>query len=291
MKVAICRSPKAYLPETDAYEAYLVAHGVEARCVDDRRAIRYDEIAIVFRFEDQMARDIAARRRIHEEHNIPVGWRGWLRSTLLRAGPRPDGQIRLAQAHDALPRPDCPTLVRSCGIDAQLFDIDRRAEPEFDLVYCGSLDRPGVIHELFWLALHDFTVAVYGRLPPGMPQSRLENEGVTFFGPISREEVPAALANARAGLNVTPDQRPWNVQESMKTLEYLAAGLPVVSNRYPWIEQFADERGADILWLDDLGGPGQLRSATSSRVDMNDREWTRLLDEVGFIPFLQEVDA
>lgn len=291
MKVAICRSAKAYLPETDAYVAYLGSRGIKARCVDDRRKIAPDEIAILFRFEDQFARDFSAKKRIHEEHNVPVGLRGKLRSALLAVGPNPDGQIRLHQADEALPRLDCPTLVRSCGIDPALFEVERRANPEFDLVYCGSLDRPGVVQEIERLAAHGFSIAVYGRVPPGTPQSRMEALGVRFFGRIGRTEVPEALANARAGLNFTPDRPPWNVQESMKTLEYLAAGLPVVSNRYGWVRSFAEERGTEILWLDDIGNPEDLSSGTSHRVDLSDRAWPDMLDRVGFIDFLKTVDA
>ena len=291
MKVAICRSAKAYLPDTDAYEAYLRTRGIAARSVDDRREIAPDEIAILFRFEDQFARDVKAQRRVHEEHNIPVGVRGSLRSALLAAGPKPDGQIRLEQADSSLPRPHCPTLVRPCGIDPALFEVAPRPDPEFDLVYCGSLDRPGVLPEIERLAALGFTIAAYGRVPPGAPEARMRAQGVRFFGRIGRSDLPAALANARAGLNFTPDRASWNQQESTKTLEYLAAGLPVVSNRYAWMDRFAEERGADILWLDRIAGPQDLPSASLERVDLSDRAWPTLLDRIGFIDFLGRVEA
>ena len=291
MKVAICRSAKAYLPEVDAYARYLAAKGIEARCVEDRREIASDDIAILFRFEDQMARDLLARRRIHEEHNIPTGLRGLLRSRLLAVAPACDGQIRLEQADAALPRPTVPTLVRPCGIDPALFDLALREKPDHDLVYCGSLDRPGVIEELEWLGAHGFSVGVYGRIPPGTPQSRMEAQGVRFYGRIGRHEVPEALANARAGLNMMPDRRPWNVQESMKTLEYMAAGLPVVSSRYAWAERFSEEHDTQFLWLETLERPAQLDDFEPPRADLRDRAWPELLDRVGFVDFLHEIDA
>lgn len=291
MKVAICRSAKAYLPEADAYRRYLTDHGIAARCVDKRSDIEPGELAILFRFEDQFSRDLHARRRVHEEHNIPVGLRGAIRSVSLRAGGRPDGEIRLEQADDALPDRDCPKLVRPCGVDEAIFAVTPNANPDFDLAYCGSLDRPGVPAEIERLARLGFRIAVYGRIPPGTPQSRMEAAGVQFFGRISRHEVPEALANTRAGLNVTPDRPPWNRQESIKTLEYLAAGLPVVSNRYRWAAQFADARQTAFLWLDDVEDPASLERHHPARVNLSDRVWATLLDRVGFIDFLREIDG
>ena len=46
----------------------------------------------------------------------------------------------------------------------------------------------------------------------------------------------------KCGLNFTPDIFPFNVQSSTKTIEYSAAGLGVISNRYIWAETFEKSR-------------------------------------------------
>jgi hypothetical protein len=59
------------------------------------------------------------------------------------------------------------------------------------------------------------------------------------MGPVSRDQLPEIYKNARFGLNYTPDIYPYNVQTSTKTLEYLASGLGVISNKYKWSEFFS----------------------------------------------------
>ncbi|MBW0145289.1 glycosyltransferase family protein [Sphingomicrobium clamense] len=289
MRIAIVRSPKAYLPEADAYKRYLTGRGFEARCVESRDELQADETAILFRFEDQFARNLRARRRIHEEHNLPIGWRAKARAVAMKFAPEPHGLIRLEQVADQAPTGPQPTLVRLCGIDEAIFDTNRVSHPEFDLVYCGSLERPGMATMLERLGRRGFTIAVYGRVPPGWPTARLAAAGVKLFGKIARDDVPKALSNARAGLNYTPDHGPLPFQESIKTLEYVAAGLPVVANCYPWAERFAKEHATQFLWIDEKIGPADLDRLAPPDVDLTDRTWPALFDRIGLIDFLTEV--
>ena len=289
MKLAILRSSKAYLPEADAYRDYLAAKGIEARCLKDHSAIEADEMAILFRGRDQMRGSIRSRRRIHEEHNHLRGLEGTLRRALLALGPQPDAMILLEHEGRSPRRVDTPSLVRRTGIDDALFSVRPSPMPDFDLVYCGTLERTGLESAFGSLAKRGFRIAVYGDVPDRFARRDLERLGVAFFGRIGRAEVRVALANARAGLNITPDIFPIGVQDSIKTLEYLAAGLPVVANRYRWMKRFAHRHGLDIGWVETMESPDDLDALSPPDIDLSDRGWTAMLDARGFIPFLERV--
>ena len=132
---------------------------------------------------------------------------------------------------------------------------------------------------------------VVGSPPPHDDLSRFVGLPVTFAGPLRRADIPAALASARFGLNDTPDVFPYNRQTSIKTLEYAAAGLGIIANRYAWVQDFAVKYEVPILWLDDVikMGPGAAERLTRTWFDpaqLAQIEWGRLLDSIGFVGFL-----
>jgi hypothetical protein len=109
---------------------------------------------------------------------------------------------------------------------------------------------------------------------------------------LPRAAIPAALARARFGLNVTPDVFPYNRQTSIKTLEYAAAGLGIIANRYGWIEGFARAQGGPVQWLDEVlaMGPDAAARLERPRFDparLEPLEWGRMLDRIGFADFLR----
>jgi hypothetical protein len=96
------------------------------------------------------------------------------------------------------------------------------------------------------------------------------------------------LVQARAGLNLVPAHRPYTVQTSTKVLEYLAVGLPVVSNRYPWMETLsATPACSRIHWIDDVSSPTAWDAAVSELDGPQEdgrlglvRTWPKILQEL-----------
>lgn len=266
--------------------------------MDNARALNPEDIAILFSPRDTLDRRIAARR-IHEYHSLATGRLAWVKERVAtsRLVPEPHGLIvQDGPSRDRLgPRlPTAPPRFhRPMGIDAALFDCARGAgrTPEFDLVYCGSLDRAGLAPTIEMLARRAFRLLCVGAVPDGFPAAALERMGVRFTGPAQREEIPRHLANARAGLNWMPDQFPLNVQESTKTVEYVAAGLPTVSNRYAWATAFAAQPGAAIHWMDDVVSPDDLDRLAAPTLDLADREWFAMLGRLGFLAFIDAVSS
>jgi glycosyltransferase involved in cell wall biosynthesis len=72
---------------------------------------------------------------------------------------------------------------------------------------------------------------------------------------VPQAEVPDWLLRARAGLNLMPERTPLVQQTSTKVLEYLAVGLPVLSNDYLWARQAAARWPDRIRLVPDTSTP------------------------------------
>ena len=82
-------------------------------------------------------------------------------------------------------------------------------------------------------------------------QERLATLGhIQSTGRVPQDQVPAQLLRARAGLNLMPDVLPLSEQTSTKMLEYLALGLPVISNSYAWAQRTALVHAGRVQLLD-----------------------------------------
>lgn len=292
MHVAIVLTGRAYLPEAFAYRRYLTERGHRARCVDEPGAIGDADVAIAFSIRDQWAARRSGAKIVHEYHSLSTGRFKAAKHLVKRVlAPRPVGRIFL-NTHVAARygfHGGVPAIVRPMGIDAEFFDCATGGTPDVDIVYCGSLGRRGVLSTIAELAGRGFRLLVVGDVPEGTDLDVFIGLSVEFTGQLPREALPAALARARFGLNITPDAYPYNIQTSTKTIEYAAAGLGIISNRYRWIEDFAHERGAAILWLDRLTSPEALAGIAAAPVDVTDLLWSRILDDAGFEAFLQSM--
>jgi hypothetical protein len=294
MHVAIVLTGRAYLPEAYAYSRYLTERGHRAECVDGPDAIGDADIAIVFSIRDQWAARRSGAKIVHEYHSLSTGRFKAAKHLVKRVlAPRPAGRIFLND-HVAARygfQGNTPAIVRPMGIDAEFFGCATGATPDKDIVYCGSTGRRGVLATIADLAKRGFSLLVVGDVPDSADLGPFIGLPVEFTGQLPRKALPAALARARFGLNVTPDAYPYNIQTSTKTIEYAAAGLNIISNRYRWIEQFADERQANILWLDALSSPDALARFASARVDVTDLLWSRILDDAKFEDFLRSIHS
>ena len=290
MHIAIVLTGRAYLPEAFAYRRYLTERGHRAECVDGPDGIGDADVAIVFSIRDQWAARRSGAKVVHEYHSLSTGRFKAAKHLVKRVlAPRPAGRIFLndhvAERYGF--QGNTPAIVRPMGIDAEFFGCAVGGTPDKEIVYCGSLGRRGVLSTIAELAGRGFSMLVIGDVPDSADLGAFTGLPVEFTGQLPREALPAAFARARFGLNVTPDAYPYNIQTSTKTIEYAAAGLGIISNRYRWIGDFAAERKASILWLDRLTSPGALASVGTAPVDVTDLLWSHILDAAGFEAFVQ----
>lgn len=134
------------------------------------------------------------------------------------------------------------------GID---FSYDNKV---WDFIYVGAMDGSRKINYFlkYLLSLNaNFKILMIGDAPHKLVKN-FKGTNVEFIGRVAYKEIPLYLKKAKFGLNFIPNVFPYNVQTSTKFLEYTASGMPIISNRYEWIDNAQKELGGNIIYLDQL---------------------------------------
>jgi glycosyltransferase involved in cell wall biosynthesis len=288
-KLRIVDTGRSYSPESYAYERYFRAHGwiVERAAAAECEEVVDVEIRMLGLDPIWHGRR-TARTLVHEYHSLSTGTGAKLKNLGKRLLNRqPDGRIfldetvRLGYSFSD----EIPFLLRPMGIDQEFFDVKQGAKL-YDFVYCGSLHRVGLIQVISKIILMNFRVLLIGHIPSDVQAAFAESELVDFAGPQARDKIPELLAAARFGLNYVPDEYPLNIQTSTKVLEYVAAGLPVISNRYRWIEDFSKLAGFPVMWLDDVSEHTCNTLRPVDRRLLCDLEWESMLNRIDLEGFV-----
>ncbi|WP_313322032.1 glycosyltransferase family protein [Stutzerimonas nitrititolerans] len=292
MRIGVGLKKHAYTPEAYAYTDYLALKGLDVQLAPENDLLYDNDLNIFFMGIKPFWSD--KRRQANEIHEYQslstppfAKTKDLYKRTINR---RPTGRIFLNEYvekqlgfNDRVPR-----IFRDMGVDQALF-MDPPANPKFDLVYCGSINgRAGLLDELMRLAQLGLSVLVVGEIDLDTRQLFRKHSQVVFVGRVARSELPALYQEARAGLNFTPNIYPFNMQTSTKTLEYLAAGLGLVSNQYQWIKEFCDFKKIPVTWLENLTSKEDFESISFGCVDMASYSWLNVLDGAGFFDFITE---
>lgn len=292
MKLSILLTGQAYLPEAYAYQCYLMSRGWDVRlCPPGEPEYKAD---IVMSFQPERLPDLATYgcRVVHEYHSLPTGSfpriRQFVKKRLIRS---PDGRIFLNPVvrskfgfEDSVPFID-----RDMGVDDAFFHNDV-VKKDFDIVYCGSIGgRAGIVECVEALSKMELRLLIIGQPTADFATRFDAMPNISMIGPLPREQVPMMIRRARYGLNFTPDIYPLNIQTSTKTLEYLAAGLGVISNRYTWAERFFSDGKKPVVWLDTLLRENMDLIDPSVEIDMTAYSWSRILDDAKLDTFLRSL--
>lgn len=284
----------AYLPEAFAYRNYLATRGHEVLLLGPGEPPVTSDIDIRFMGLDAPWRAASpARAVVHEYHSLSVGRLPRFKNRLKRAiNRRPSGRIFLNELvkREMGFADDVPCILRDMGVHGKFFQYAPE-NPEFDLVYSGTLDRyrPGLVEEIERLAGLGLSLLIIGTVDEPTRERLGRLSSVELAGRVGWQELPELYVRARAGLDYTPDIYPHNVQTRTKTLEYCAAGLGVVSNRYAWSADFSRRMQTDFLWLEQLRSADDFHRFRFSSVDMSAFEWEAVLSRCGFEAFLERL--
>lgn len=194
-----------------------------------------------------------------------------------------------------------PSLV-SCipnGVDLEQFGPDgeapvRLGRPErFTFVYAGAhgpANGLDLVVEACRL-LHDagedrVAVALIGdgAVKPELEErvSVLRLENLMFHDPVPKEDVPAVLRTADAGLMVLADVELFSYGVSPnKLFDYLACDLPVVTNVPGWVAEIVESSGAGTVVPS--GDASALAEAMVSMASKQGDEETRLTSGHGYV--------
>ena len=263
---------RSYLPELSAYQTHIerLGHAVQmhtqAHTVpDDAQAVWW----ICGRVPKGQARRLKGAVHVHEYASASVAPLAWLKDRIKQwQHPVPD--FRVFQSEwvrqrmgfgDAVTEP-VPYALRDMGVPDAFLTAQAKQSPEFDLVYLGEMSR--LLHFVPLLQTLDqagLTLLLVGDVPPALQKRLTALAHIQTTGRVPQDQVPVQLLRARCGLNLMPDVLPLSEQTSTKMLEYLALGLPVISNPYAWAQRTALAHAGRVQLLDVQATAAQWQAA------------------------------
>lgn len=291
MQIGIGLKDHAYTPEAYAYKRHLEANGVSVQLENEIDIDPNNDVNIYFMGVLPFWHKYKGRaKEIHEYQSLSVNPHSHIKDFLKKhLNRKPHGRIFL---NDIVKtglnfKDDTPYIYRDMGVDKELFQTPS-TNPEFDIVYCGSLSgRPGLINELSKLSNLGFKLLIIGSVTQEISDTFEHQKNVHLTGRVDRSEIPDLYKQCRSGLNFTPDVYPFNVQTSTKTLEYIASGLNVISNKYKWVEDFSQTEGYDFLYLDDINKYNIFQMPNYDLERIKKYSWDNILNEANFLSFLE----
>lgn len=286
MHIGITLSKNAYTPEAYAYEKYLksLGHYIQLDYALDPN----NDINIYFMGSRPFWKKKEGKAlEIHEYQSLSTPPYARLKNyTKKIINRKPSGRIFLNDIvyDEMLFCDDIPYIYRDMGVDEAFFQKISE-NPTYDILYCGSVSgRKGLIDILINLS-KKYKVIVVGKICSEEKEVFLKNK-IDFLGKLSRNELPEIYRNARFGLNYTPNIYPYNIQTSTKTLEYLASGLRVISNKYAWSSQFNDRYNSNFIWINNEGEIINDNFNIISNYSYTEFMWNNVLESSNFEKFL-----
>ncbi|MFM7024814.1 MAG: glycosyltransferase [Limnohabitans sp.] len=234
----------AYMPELLAYEAYLGRLGHRTHRHSDPASVPLDADIVWWlcgRVSAHHSHRLRRSLHVHEYASASVGrWPGLKDLIKHWLHPLPDHRIFLNEwVRQRMGFDDgVPCSLRDMGVPADFLQISASQPPDHDLVYLGEMGRlRDFMPVLQAISQAGLRLLLIGEVPVDLQAAWRALPGLTFAGRLPQAQVPAQLLRARVGLNLMPERLPLTQQTSTKVLEYLAVGLPVLSNSYPWMAQ------------------------------------------------------
>jgi glycosyltransferase involved in cell wall biosynthesis len=238
---------------------------------DARRAIaaHLDDSDIVLLHDPELVAVVRRRwltRRpfvwdVHEDFAASVGDRAWIPAPLASAVRRAVGRVQrravrrmhvvVAEASYRAFLPDAPFVPNSTWIPGEVPDTGLR-EPH-EVVYVGRISAGRGVDEMIALGRvlgGDVRVVLVGPAD-GDVRDRLESavsDGVVEWrGPLPNPEALAATRGAVAGLSLLRDEDNYRHSRPTKLIEYMAAGVPVITTPLPLAAEMVEESGSGVI--------------------------------------------
>jgi hypothetical protein len=290
VRVGIELTGKAYLPEAYAYQSYLINNGVSVELAPIHDLSSNNDLIITFMgFKKNQHK--AEYRVIHEYHSLSTPPMARAKDSLKRyLNFKPNGRIFLNDKVERIMsfKDNIPCIYRDMGVNDDFISLkSKKISKQFDIVYAGSINRKGLLKTVIDISKLGYKIVLVGNLD-NIDRSIYEKNGVTLSGELSRKEISNIYSLSNAGLNFTPDLYPYNIQTSTKTLEYLSAGLSLISNKYYWIESFSKAHNIKPIWLEDLNSNYKLGQYTCN-FDPEWYRWSNVLNRSNFMDFVMSV--
>jgi hypothetical protein len=286
---------RTYLPEIPAYMRFIEKNLPDVKAYTSTEVKDYHpmEFDVVWRF---MGLDVQAKGRtvVHEYNSLSAGSAPHIKNfAKFMLNGLPDRRVYLNKiVKTGFPFSDkIPYNFRDMGIATKFFEVTPK--PEYDFVYAGSIHRgPEVVQMLEHFAhrLKNATILIVGSANPDIVSSFKPYPNIIFAGRVHYTEVADLVAKGHYGLNLVPDMYPYNLQTATKVLEYCALKLPIVSMKYRWIENFAQQKEGQFFWLNkDFSNltMENLNKFSFKTPDVENRRWRTVIAQSGVFDFLK----
>jgi glycosyltransferase involved in cell wall biosynthesis len=281
----------------DAYSRFFSAYDVQCEVVSK------NDLGLVHRHVEwwMMGTDLSKPKegifKIHEycSSSIPP-WRKWKNQWKSFFNAQPDFRLFLNEYvrkafnfHDTI-----PFGYRNMGVPEQWLLEPKTVEKEYDFVYTGDLStirQPEKLLNCFSTgALKDRSLLIISKDYEELQAAYQSYRNIVFMGPLPSHGMDSYIQKARFGINYVINLEPFSRQTSTKFLEYAALGLPVVTTRYHWIENFQQHYGGDYFFLEpDLSNFAweNLISFSYKQPDLSHWTWDWQIRSSGVLQFLQ----
>jgi len=278
-------------PEWQAYEQHLAALGHQS-VLHRHPATVPQDADIVWWLCGRVSRHHSHRLRqslqVHEYPSASLGRWPLIKDIIKQwRHPLPDHRVFLNEwVRERFSFEDgIPCSLRDMGVAPVFLQPQRRPSPDHDLVYSGDMGRlQQFMPALQALSQSGLRLLLIGQLSTGLNAWLAGLPGITAVGPVAPAQVPGLLLRARAGLNLMPRRQPLTRQAAAQVLEYLATGLPVLSNAYAWSRQISARYPGRVVLMDTLDTPEawthacrQLPAVMSERGPFETLSWAHQL--------------
>lgn len=254
MRIALIHRGNAYKPEALIYKAFFEKNGVQLdifKDIDEQQLDNYD-VEWHFAGFDRLSKK-TSRIKIHEYTSLSVPPLPKIKNLIKkRLNVPPD--LRIFHTETVRQQfnftDDVPYLFRGPGISKAFFKPPATSTTKvYDFVYLGAMEAVRSIDYFLGRIIKlcpNCRILMIGKAPEKL-QKKYNLSTIDFIGPLSHEQVPEYLHQAKYGLNLIPDKYPFNIQPSYKLLEYCAAGLKVITTDYEWVREFEQKYSARFL--------------------------------------------
>lgn len=290
MKIALVHTGKAYLPEVGIYEKYFKSLGydIEVTSISDELS-HYD---VLWYFMGKSGKRYNKNQYvIHEYASLSTGrfpiLKDFIKKLIL---PKPD--LRIFLNEDLKSRlnfkDNVPFEFRDMGVDDKFFDYNKDNNKNYDIVYVGAIANRSIDVALDLLISYkkNIKILVVGDVSESFKKNYKQ---VDFIGRVDYSLVPNYILQAKCCLNWIPDIYPYNIQTSTKFIEYFAMGMPIISNKYKWVDEYSKKMNIQYVDIFDKERVINLIDASNSTIYTSKPEsWLDILNKLQLEKYFQK---
>lgn len=169
--------------------------------------------------------------------------------------------------------------------------INRRADKEvqFDLIYVGAMDKSREIDKDLKKIIHfmpEIKIVLVGQPDPYIIKAmEKQSANLTFVGRVSPTEVIQYMEKSAAALNSIPCRKPYSAQTSTKLIEYLSAGLPIITSPSAWSVDHLKQNRVPYVTVSEYIAGKQPKSYTP----VKSQSWEEYLQSTGIGEYLHDL--